>query len=193
MNIMVNMEPLVEALKKIKVTVESPRMDRTKGTDGEYIHTPFENPKMYPFGFELYVYTDNIKQRKAITRAVELSWFTFKNRIPCVLREVMRVDRQTRRHVISAAWPRQKEEDHDEVGQMFIDVLAAEISEPGSSDLLIDALEHADQIIDEMLGKMSTETLPDPEEESEVEEEVSENDDSASCSCMGSVDCNIRP
>jgi hypothetical protein len=141
--------------------------------------TTFENPKLYPFGFEVYFHTYNNKQRKQIDRALHVTWFTFKNKIPCFFREISRMDKGMRRHVIAAAWPQAVgETSADELGDLFIDVLSREIEEPGSSEVALYALQHADEIVKEMEGKKK--------------EEVIENADSPSDPSVDSVDSTVN-
>jgi hypothetical protein len=168
---MVNLEPLIDALNKIGCSIESPRIDIKNNKDGTKEEILFENPKIYKYAFQLFIYTENNKQRKRIERAIEASWFSFKNRVPCRYTELIRIDRKLRRGVIVAAWPRPNNDDHDEVGELFIDVLSKEIEEPGSSEILIEALNNADKIIDEMLGRM----------EKDAEESLDDADSTGSC------------
>jgi hypothetical protein len=191
---MINVDALGEALKKIGCWVDTPRETTVKNKhykkdkemaelansqpdlhDTGVVHEAkeeitevFENPQLYPFGFEIFFHTYNNKQRKQIDRALHVTWFAFKNRIPCYYRELVKLDKQMRRHVIGAAWTDMGDMKADEVGELFVDTLAREITEPGSSEIAQYALDHADEVVDEM------------RQDVDKAKEVTENGDSSS-------------
>jgi hypothetical protein len=140
---MIDLSKLVQALTERGIWVDAGRSDKDRyGNDHN-----FENPIIYPYGFEIYFSTYTVRQRKDVGLAAQRAWFAFRgkgdtSKVLLAMHEVSRAA-GTRRYSLSVAWRHeegQNKDDIDILGQMFIDTLTEEFKAPYSSPILKEAL-----------------------------------------------------
>jgi hypothetical protein len=176
-----DLEGLVNVLKEKNVWVDSSRDDVNRyGTVCK-----FENPKVYPFGFDLYFCLDSKKQKESIFGAINRSLFAFDKYVILLINDKGRLDKNIRRYCLSVSCVDADGAAKTEIADQFTSTLIEEIKNPYGSEALKEAiLKMPEGIIKDMCKKSpQVKNIVDKERNNANGVVCSDDNTMASCSC----------